>query len=321
MKDSKVNKYGFATDNSLIQFEDPSKLNARIEKWSYMIENWQIFSTSKYKILKSRVRKGIPSSLRNQVWQLLTKVKEIKKTYPRHHYFRLTNKIEDPECIHTIERDLNRTYPTHELFRCDYGQESLRHILRAYAHFDPEIGYCQGMAYIVGIPRMFMDEESAFWMLVAILRNYDMRSMFKDGMEKVYQSYYKANSVLKQFEGKIWNKLKEIGFHVQIYSTQWFMTVYSNFPIETRLRIWDCFLLEGPKILFRVFVGIFRVNKKLFKLATFDTSLKIVREIEATVQPDGLLKAAFSINLSRKKLKELEREFRYEPREELMSWK
>jgi hypothetical protein len=319
MNPPKVNKYGFFTENDPIP-SDPKKLNARIEKWSKMLENWESFSKSNSKLLKSRIRKGIPSSLRGEVWQLLAKTSSLRKSYPRHHFFRLTNLIDDPDCMVTIEKDLNRTYPTHELFKSSQGQESLRAILRAYAHFDEEIGYCQGMAYIVGVPRMFMDEESSFWMLVAILRNYDMRSLFKDGMEKVYQSYYKANAVLKQFESKIWKKLIGIGFFTQIYATNWFMTVYSSFPVETKMRIWDCFLMEGPKILFRVFVAVFRAHRKLFKNVAFDTCLQVIRGIEKTCDADLLIKAAFSFSLSRKRLREIEREFFYEPRQDLVTW-
>lgn len=321
MKTSKVNKYGFSSDKDETGLNSSLKVNARIEKWEKMIANWERYKGSKFKKLKSRVRKGVPDSLRSRVWLLIANGLSIKKSYPRNHYFRLTNIIDDPPCMLTIEKDLDRTYPTHELFKCLIGQDSLRRILRSYAHFDPEIGYCQGMAYIVGIPRMYMDEEDAFWMLVSILQQYEMRGMFKDGMEKVYQSYYKANSLLKQFEYKTWRKLTNINFYPQIYCTQWFMTIYSNFPIETRLRIWDCFLFEGPKILFRVFVGIFRGYRKLFKDVTFDSTLTVIRGIESNCNPDQLLKAGFSVNLSKKRLKELEREFVYEPKSEIVTWK
>ena len=72
------------------------------------------------------------------------------------------------------------------------------------------------------------------------------------------------------------------------------MTIYSSFPIETILRIWDCFLLEGPKILFRVYVGFFRMNKNEFKNLKFEGMLKKIRELESVCDCDNLLKAAFS---------------------------
>lgn len=318
MNDS-IDKYGFIEGNSLKEIPSHT-LNARIEKWEDMMANWPYFLKQKFKLLKSRVRKGIPDPLRGRVWLLLADGVDLKRSHPRHMYFRLNNIEKDPPCMLTITKDLDRTYPSHELFKSSIGQDSLRNILRTYAFYDPEIGYCQGMAYIVGITRMYMDEESSFWMLASIMKKYSMRGVFKEGMVKVYECFYKANALLKIFEPGIWNKLMSINFHPQIYSTQWFMTIYSNFPIETRLRIWDCFLLEGPKILFRVYVGIFRMNKSLFKDVTFESTLRVIRRIEEECDCDELLKAAFSINLSRKKLIEIEREFYYTPRPDLVSW-
>ena len=51
-----------------------------------------------------------------------------------------------------ILRDLPRTYPTHPHFREPNGpgQQSLFNILKSYSIHDPEIGYCQGIAFIVG---------------------------------------------------------------------------------------------------------------------------------------------------------------------------
>lgn len=37
-----------------------------------------------------------------------------------------------------------------------------------------------------------------------------------------------------------------------MYCSQWFLTVYAyTLPIDHLLRVWDVFLLEGPKVLFR----------------------------------------------------------------------
>ena len=33
---------------------------------------------------------------------------------------------------------------------------------------------------------------------------------------------------------------------------QWFITIFSyNFPFEIVVRVWDCFLVEGWKVVFR----------------------------------------------------------------------
>lgn len=47
--------------------------------------------------------------------------------------------------VQQIELDLDRTFYTHSMFmeKDGLGQQKLRRILRAYAAFDKETGYCQ----------------------------------------------------------------------------------------------------------------------------------------------------------------------------------
>lgn len=52
-------------------------------------------------------------------------------------------------------RDIDRTFPSDEMFRDAVGKECLMNVLKAYALFDPEVGYCQGMAFLVGVLLMF----------------------------------------------------------------------------------------------------------------------------------------------------------------------
>lgn len=61
-----------------------------------------------------------------------------------------------------IHRDINRTFPEHPMFSDNEGQQRLFRLLKAYAVADPEVGYCQGMAFSAGILLMYMPEEPAF---------------------------------------------------------------------------------------------------------------------------------------------------------------
>ena len=73
-------------------------------------------------------------------------------------------------CEKVIRRDIDRTYPHHEFFKEKHGlgQESLFNVikvremkekismdhlffLQAYSLYDREVGYCQGIGFIVGL--------------------------------------------------------------------------------------------------------------------------------------------------------------------------
>lgn len=49
-----------------------------------------------------------------------------------------------------IKKDIHRTFPAHDYFKeaGGVGQDTLFNISKAYAVYDTEIGYCQGLTFI-----------------------------------------------------------------------------------------------------------------------------------------------------------------------------
>ena len=78
--------------------ENLLKINARIEKWNFMLNNFKEFQTTKLNKLKSRTRKGIPDNLRGYVWQ---KICGAEAFYVKDLYQKLDNDPMDKE----IEED------------------------------------------------------------------------------------------------------------------------------------------------------------------------------------------------------------------------
>jgi hypothetical protein len=97
--------------------------------------------------LSKAIQNGIPAALRGMMWQLMSASKdpELEQTYSQ--LLRLPSIHEK-----AIIRDLNRTFPTHEFFndKAGIGQNNLLNIMKAYSLYDDEVGYCQGMAFVVG---------------------------------------------------------------------------------------------------------------------------------------------------------------------------
>ena len=48
------------------------------------------------------------------------------------------------------------------------GQNQLYNILKAYANYDNEVGYVQGINFLVGLLLFYIpdDEETVFWCLI-----------------------------------------------------------------------------------------------------------------------------------------------------------
>jgi hypothetical protein len=89
-----------------------------------------------------------------------------------------------------------------------------------------------------------------------------------------------------------------------LYATGWFMTLYTNtLPFHLVVRLFDCFLNEKFKILYRIALAIFKIKEKsLLEVKDMDKiseRLKTFREPEF-IDDDIFITIAFKIKLKRK---------------------
>ena len=80
----------------------------------------------------------------------LEKSQNIKTSKDLYEHFR--DKF-DSEIQRKIAKDLQRTVVTNKDFNIDYksGNNKLFNVLNAYAMYDHEVSYCQGMNFIVAL--------------------------------------------------------------------------------------------------------------------------------------------------------------------------
>lgn len=216
--------------------------------------------------LKAMIRSGVPHEYKEVVWKECSNfhIGADRDKLGPHYYKQLVSKSNssshDPSAKQ-IELDLLRTLPNNRHYASvdSPGICKLRNVLLAYSWHNPSIGYCQGMNRIAAIILLFLSEEEAFWCLVAII-DYIMPA---DYYSKTMLAAQADQRVLKDL---IQEKLPRVASHLEQYSVDlslftfnWFLTVFvDNIPIETFLRIWDAFLFEGSKVLFRFAVAFFK---------------------------------------------------------------
>lgn len=157
-----------------------------------------------------------------------------------------------------IEKDLTRTFPTNYLYQKDEGIASLRQVLLAYSVRNPQVGYCQSMNFIVATLLLHMTESEAFWVLAAIVENL-APGYFGAQLLGVHLDQRVFAALLKNRFPKVVVHIEHVGYPLATIVYQWFLCLFVNkLPLGTTLRIWDSFLHEGPKVLFRVGLTIIR---------------------------------------------------------------
>ena len=311
-----TDEYGFIIEKKPEQTPkekqaDLLKVNARMEKWNYMVENIDEFKTKKFDKLKSRTRKGIPDNLRSYVWQIFA---EKNRYYQKGLFKKLDSKPVKEDLETVIIKDLDRTYPNCQLFKDKYGngQRKLYKVLANYSKYNTSTGYVQGMGFIAAVFLTYMDEESSFYMLHSLMKKYELEGFYLPGFPELKKTFYILLNLEKKFVPKIYELFKKEGMMPSMYASEWFICLFSrNLDFHTLVRIFDVFLLEGYKVIYRFALALLKSKENEF-LKGKDGLVSIMATLNKSMENtdvENLFKIAFGFSLSRKDLDKLRNEF------------
>lgn len=226
-------------------------------------------------MLSRAIRAGIPSTLRGAMWQLMSgsKNKELEQTYASYL---------DQSSTHdkAIKRDLLRTYPDQTYFHPgSRGQDELFNVVKAYALLDPEVGYCQGMQFIVGPLLLNMPDEEAFSCWVQLMRQYDLRGHFSPGMPTLQLRLYQFTRLLEDLLPRLHTHLVRQGVKSSMYAVPWLMTLFCyRFPLEVAYRVLDVVFAEGIDSIFRFALLLLEKNEDALLGLDFDKAALFLKD-------------------------------------------
>jgi hypothetical protein len=250
-----------------------------LEGWREVIEEWNIMGIgpkNRPKTLPDLVKKGIPEALRGEAWQMLSSCRNDEELIAKYSQV-LTQECKDEVYI---RRDIGRTFPAHDFFRetGSAGQESLYRVLKAYAVYDEEVGYCQGFSFITAALLLHMPEEQAFCVLVKIMHDYGLRYCLKDGFETLYLRFYQLDRFIEDQLPDLYKHFREQHIESHMYASQWFLTLFTaKFPLYVVFYIMDIFLLEGTPVLFQVALSLLQLSRDELLRLDFEGILKFFR--------------------------------------------
>ncbi|KAI5818274.1 putative GTPase activating protein [Pyronema omphalodes] len=180
-------------------------------------------------------------------------------------------------------------------------QKALLNVCKAYALFDPAVGYTQGMTFIATVLLLNMSEEESFCVFVKLMNKYKLRSMFMEKMKGLELRLYQYDRFLEDHEPRLAIHLKRQHIESSLYAAQWFLTLFTyKFPLQLVLRVFDLLFsegLEGPILQF----GIVLMKQNAEKLLTmeFDTLGPFLKEklfdvyIDPSPSSSSIMEAGF----------------------------
>lgn len=271
------------------------------EKWNtYVHRTGRRENFPQNKELKELIRFGIPQTFRKEVWRSMIS-KHISKTQIEIDECYYKNLLElsqgQTAAVKQVQLDLLRTLPNNKHFRREdsEGIKKLKRVLLAFSYHNPRIGYCQGINRIAAILLLLLDEFDAFLGMVAIIDVLMPKDYYTDKLLDSQADQRVFNDFLAEKLPRLSTYLQKECLDISLITFNWFFTVFvDGFPPDLMLRIWDCFLSEGCKILFRYSLAFFKMYEEKLLLFPASSYFKLVKELsESTFDSRRLCHIAF----------------------------
>ncbi|MCJ8735770.1 hypothetical protein PDJAM_G00251390 [Pangasius djambal] len=240
-----------------------------LARWTQYLGGRSPDDLSSSEELKTLVRAGVPRQYRPCVWRWMVRVRThtLRQRHPDLFQQLCEKSRATPHpAARQIQLDLHRTLTTNQSFSSPSSPmlQQLQRVLLAFSWQNPAVGYCQGLNRLAAIALLVLQsEEEAFWCLVAIVQFL----MPKDYYTKTLLGSQADQRVFKDFMAE---KLPRLVAHLEEYSVDvslvtfnWFMVVFvESLPSDILLKVWDAFLYEGTKVLFRYALAIFKSKEE-----------------------------------------------------------
>lgn len=292
---SEIDPYGFKRKSEFdyVQYQEIMSdympvLARRAMRWSEIMKNGkkngQLVGRSNQ--IKRFCRKGIPNEHRAQVWMDLSGAKNKMMNNPGLYHQLLTRKPTPDEenrfrqMESQIEIDLDRTFPDNIYFNGtspDDLKQMLSSVLKAYGKHRPDIGYCQGLNYLVGILLLITkSEEKSYWLLCTLMDDI-IPCYYDKSMSQTLAELGVLDELVNERIPAVGEKMKKEHKPWMVISSKWFICLFIDvLPIETALRVWDCMFCEGSKILIRTALYMVMLKEEQLKKANGLSEIKSV---------------------------------------------
>ncbi|XP_037091699.1 small G protein signaling modulator 3 homolog [Pollicipes pollicipes] len=254
--------------------------------------------------LRAMVRRGVPHSLRPQIWLRMSGALQ-KKLQSDMTYAEMVkvSACEALMCNRQIEKDLLRTMPSNVCFSHlnSPGVPRLRRVLRALAWLYPDIGYCQGMGVIVASLLLFLEEEDVFWLTSAVVEDLLPASYYSSTLIGIQADQRVLSALIATYLPDLNALLEQHDIELSLITLNWFLTVFASvLHVRILLRVWDLFFYHGAIVIFQVALGMLRMREsELCKLDNSADIFNALSDIPGTIDDvEALLEVSFHVSSS-----------------------
>jgi len=294
--------FGPAFSEQELYNSDPLILNSdeiqqKIKEWDTLAQGksieeglLQYYNTEPKEFLK-KVKEGPPAKYRWTAWKIALNTNKLFKE-GIYQSLITEEKKRTAKCLTSIKADINRTYP--ERFKGEQRElkkpviKSLENVLVAISIYSPDVGYCQGMNFVIAFMLFVSDmkEEEVFWTFIAFIK--DMlkhdplgicggEGLYNNNFPKMEYMMSCFDSMFSKIIPEVKNHIDKISFPNILWVYKWvFVMFVLSFPFSYSIRFWDYILGHGLSGVLRLSLSIIMLIKEKLIGEDFSTINDIV---------------------------------------------
>ena len=183
------------------------------------------------------------------------------------------------DSIEYIRRDVNRTFHI-DYFTKGEGRIQLKRVLESMCTVKGNVGYCQGMNFILGaMIYLLQNEISGFYMFNCMLNSYELNTLFAYNTPDYGIRVFQLNYYVKKYLIEVYNHFKNNNLSFDLLYSDWLLTLFSNyFDIEKLDFPWTCFIVDKWKGLIKIcLIIIYELKYELMK-CNMETLTILIKE-------------------------------------------
>lgn len=186
------------------------------------------------------------------------------------------------------------------------GLNSVKKILLCLGKHFPEMNFCPILPQLVSLILHFSEDEAECFHSVSRLICYNDPN--KRYIDQTFLTYRASCMTFGDLANRCCRGIRKLiaSSHQNLFEfySDWIMWIFADLPFTYAIRVMDCYLLEGYKVLYRValtLLGLYKVSvsSRVADVEDFRTDMKrFVENIDRHCSAEKLLEKAFLIQMA-----------------------
>ena len=231
-------------------------INNRISIWEHYMNYKEFISSlfSKYLINEKKDDNNKEEIYYKYLSEIIKKIKNNEDLGEKEKEIYNEEKIKSIKgSIDFIKRDIDRTFYT-DFFTKEGGKEMLKNVLEYMCAVPGNVGYCQGMNFIVGsMLSLFKNEVKSLYIFSNLIQKYELLNLFAYNTPDYGIRVFQVTYYVRKYIPSIYHHFKNNNLSFDMIYSRWLLTLFANYLDINRLDFpWTCIFIDGWKGIIKI---------------------------------------------------------------------